>query len=152
MEVVWEMFPERLISFRGGELSWPASHPDLTTWDFYKWNYQKAEVFKRSAMILKELNAYERNRCNTAYSKECYGIVCIILSRSWIIIWTIDFFYLKRYFFSLPPLYFPTVCSSPLCIYYIRIYVGSPECNCESKPFRDRLKRTKNVNKIGPAI
>jgi [histone H3]-lysine36 N-dimethyltransferase SETMAR len=56
MEVLREMFPQRLISMRG-DVCWPARSPDLAPCDFFLWGYLKAEVYKHRPKSLDELKA-----------------------------------------------------------------------------------------------
>jgi hypothetical protein len=44
MQVLWEMFPGKLISLRG-YVGWPAHSPDLTPWNFFLWGYLKSKVY-----------------------------------------------------------------------------------------------------------
>jgi hypothetical protein len=44
MEVVREMFPERVVSLRG-ELPLPARSHDLSVCDYFLWEYLKAKVY-----------------------------------------------------------------------------------------------------------
>jgi hypothetical protein len=43
MEVVQEMFPERV--FSTARLPWPARSPDLSACDYFLWGYRKAKVY-----------------------------------------------------------------------------------------------------------
>jgi hypothetical protein len=45
LNVLQEMFPEKVVSLRGN-VEWPARSPDLSPCDFFLWGYLKAEVFK----------------------------------------------------------------------------------------------------------
>ena len=54
LEVLREMFPNRLISLRG-DIGWPARSPDLAPCDFFLWGHLKAEVFKCRPQTLEEL-------------------------------------------------------------------------------------------------
>jgi hypothetical protein len=43
-EVIWEMFPEHIISLRF-ELPWPACSLDFSACDYFLWGYFKAKVY-----------------------------------------------------------------------------------------------------------
>jgi len=44
MQVLWEMFPGKLISLRG-DVGWPAHSPDLAPCDFFLWGYLKSKLY-----------------------------------------------------------------------------------------------------------
>lgn len=54
IEVVREMFPQKLIS-RRGDISWPPRSPDLTPADFFLWGYLKSRVYSNNPTNLQQL-------------------------------------------------------------------------------------------------
>lgn len=63
MEVVRELFPEKVIS-RFGDLNWPARSPDLTPLDFFLWGYLKSKVYVNRPNTLQELKQKIREEIN----------------------------------------------------------------------------------------
>lgn len=47
MDLLRLAFPDRLIS-RNGDIPWPARSPDLTSPDFFLWDFLKSKVFHSS--------------------------------------------------------------------------------------------------------
>jgi len=54
MSVLWEMFPQHVIS-RGGDVPWLARSPDLSAWDYFLWGYHKSKVFISKPRTIAEL-------------------------------------------------------------------------------------------------
>jgi hypothetical protein len=73
MNVLGEIFPERLVSLRG-DVGWPAQSPDLSICDFFLWGYLKEKVFKHhphtlpelKEQIIEEVNAIPHEMCERA--------------------------------------------------------------------------------------
>lgn len=45
MQVLWTMFPGRLIS-RFGDIAWSTRSPDLAVPDYFLWDYVKRKIYK----------------------------------------------------------------------------------------------------------
>jgi hypothetical protein len=54
MEVLQEMFPERVISLRG-EFPWPALSSDPSTCDYFIWGYLKEKVYTAKPWTIEDL-------------------------------------------------------------------------------------------------
>jgi hypothetical protein len=48
------LFPQHVIS-RGGDVSWPACSPDLSTCDYFLWGYLKSKVLISMPTSMEEL-------------------------------------------------------------------------------------------------
>lgn len=64
MQVLRDMFPERLIS-RFGDIPWPPRSPDLSTCDFFLWGYLKDRVYSHRPRTLAELKEKIRQEVAT---------------------------------------------------------------------------------------
>jgi len=45
VQVLWALFPSRLIS-HSGDITWPAHSPDLAVPDYFLWGYVRSKVYK----------------------------------------------------------------------------------------------------------
>ena len=61
MEVLREMFPQRLISQRG-DVEWPARSNDLAPCDFLLWGYLKAKVYSHQPKTTEEIKTAIRSK------------------------------------------------------------------------------------------
>ena len=66
MTIVLNVFPGHLIS-RFGDMPWPLRSPDLSTCDFFLWEYMKSRVYTHKPRTLNDLKEAIRQKIRPIY-------------------------------------------------------------------------------------
>lgn len=80
MEVVNELFPNKVIS-RRGNLNWPPRNPDLSPLDYFAWGYLKSKVYQNNPTNLTQLKQNIRSEMAAISIAMCQRVIANLRSR-----------------------------------------------------------------------
>lgn len=80
MEVVDELFPNKVISGRGN-INWSPRSPDLSPLDYFAWGYLKSKVYQNNPMNLTQLKQNIRSEMAAISKAMCQRVIANLRSR-----------------------------------------------------------------------
>ena len=80
MEVVNELFPNKVIS-RRGNIDWPPRSPDLSPLDYFAWGYLKSKVYQNNPTNLTQLKQNIRSEMAAISRAMCQRVIANLRSR-----------------------------------------------------------------------
>jgi len=74
MTVIWQMFPQHVVS-RFGDVPWPPRSPDLSPCDFFLWGYLKSKVYVQKPRTVDDLKVSIREEIATVPQKMLINVM-----------------------------------------------------------------------------